>query len=92
MSPFSPFYQIFSNKKLFPRVNLQVPNMLSSGEVMMMTGYSPFSEPNYDIYIHTIAINPNNNNNDNGGNNTNNNTNSNNTNNNNNRNNNGNNS
>ena len=63
MSPFSPFYQIFSNKKLFPRVNLQVPNILSSGEVMMMTGYSPFSEPNYDIYIHTIAVNPNNNNN-----------------------------
>ena len=60
MSPFSPFYQIFSNKKLFPRVNLQVPNILSSGEVMMMTGYSPFSEPNYDIYIHTIAVNPNN--------------------------------
>ena len=30
---------------------------------MMMTGYSPFSEPNYDIYIHTIAVNPNNNNN-----------------------------
>ena len=63
MSPFSPFYQIFSNKTLFPRVNLQVPNILSSGEVMMMTGYSPFSEPNYDIYIHTIAVNPNNNNN-----------------------------
>ena len=63
MSPFSPFYQIFSNKKLFPRVNLQVPNILSSGEVMMMTGYSPFSEPNYDIYIHTIAVNPNSNNN-----------------------------
>ena len=63
MSPFSPFYQIFSNKKLFPRVSLQVPNMLSSGEVMMMTGYSPFSEPNYDIYIHTIAVNPNSNNN-----------------------------
>ena len=63
MSPFSPFYQVFSNKKLFPRVNLQVPNILSSGEVMMMTGYSPFSEPNYDIYIHTIAVNPNNNNN-----------------------------
>ena len=66
MSPFSPFYQIFSNKKLFPRVNLQVPNILSSGEVMMMTGYSPFSEPNYDIYIHTIAVNPNNNNNNEG--------------------------
>ena len=44
ISPFSPFYQIFSNKKLFPRVHLQVPNILSSGEVMLMTGYSPFPE------------------------------------------------
>ena len=60
ISPFSPFYQIFSNKKLFPRVNLQVPTMLPPGEVIMMTGYSPFPETNLDIYIHTIApSNPN---------------------------------
>lgn len=60
ISPFSPFYQIFVNKRLFPRVNLQIPTILPPGEVMMMTGYSPFSETNFDIYIHTIAVNPNN--------------------------------
>ena len=65
ISPLSPFYQIFSNKKLFPRVNLQVPIILSPGEVMMMTGYSPFSEPNFDVYIRTIAVSPNENNNNN---------------------------
>ena len=73
ISPFSPFYQVFSNKKLFPRVNLQVPNILSSGEVMMMTGYSPFSEPSFDVYIRTIAVEPNENNNNNRNNNSNNN-------------------
>ena len=78
ISPFSPFYQIFSNKKLFPRVVLQVPNILSSGEVMLMTGYSPFPEQNYDIYIRTIAVSPNNNENNNRNNNNNNNNNSNN--------------
>ena len=71
ISPFSPFYQIFSNKKLFPRVILQVPNILSSGEVMMMTGYSPFPEQNFDVYIRTIAVSPSNPNN-NGNNNNNN--------------------
>ena len=76
ISPFSPFYQIFSNKKLFPRVNLQVPNILSPGEVMMMTGYSPFSEPSIDVYIRTVAVSPNENNN-NSNNNINNNNNSN---------------
>ena len=60
ISPSSPFYQVFSNKKLFPRVNLQVPTMLPPGEVIMMTGYSPFPESNFDIYIHTISVNPNN--------------------------------
>ena len=55
ISPLSPFYQIFSNKKLFPRVNLQVPTILPPGEVIMMTGYSPFPETNFDIYIHTIS-------------------------------------
>ena len=71
ISPLSPFYQIFSNKKLFPRVNLQIPTMLPPGEVMMMTGYSPFSEPNFDIYIHTISVNPNNRNENEGNNNSN---------------------
>ena len=73
ISPFSPFYQIFSNKKLFPRVNLQVPNILSPGEVMMMTGYSPFSEPSIDVYIRTVAVSPNENNNNSSNNNNNNN-------------------
>ena len=77
ISPFSPFYQIFSNKKLFPRVHLQVPNILSSGEVMMMTGYSPFPEQNFDVYIRTIAVSPNNNENNNNSNNNNNNSNNN---------------
>ena len=76
ISPFSPFYQIFVNKRLFPRVNLQIPTLLPPGEVMMMTGYSPFSETNFDIYIHTIAVNPNNRN-ENGENNNNNNSNTN---------------
>ena len=83
ISPFSPFYQIFSNKKLFPRVNLQVPIILSPGEVMMMTGYSPFAEPNFDVYIRTIAVSPNENNNNNNSNNNNSNNTSNNNNNNN---------
>ena len=80
ISPLSPFYQIFSNKKLFPRVNLQVPTILPPGEVIMMTGYSPFPETNFDIYIHTISgpienggNNNNTNENNNNGNNSNNN-------------------
>ena len=60
ISPLSLFYQIFSNKRLFPRVNLQIPTILPPGEVIMMTGYSPFPESNFDIYIHTISGNPNN--------------------------------
>ena len=69
ISPLSPFYQTFSNKKLFPRVNMQIPTMLPPGEVIMMTGYSPFPEPNLDIYIHTISENPNQNNENEGNNN-----------------------
>ena len=69
ISPSSPFYQIFSNRKLFPRVNLQIPTMLPPGEVIMMTGYSPFPETNFDIFIHTISVNPNNGNENDGNNN-----------------------
>ena len=29
--------------------------MLPPGEVIMMTGYSPFPETNLDIFIHTIS-------------------------------------
>ena len=65
ISPFSPFYQISSNKKLFPRFNFQVPIMLSPGEVIIMTGYSPFLG-NLDIFIHN---NPFGNPNESGGNN-----------------------
>ena len=43
---------------------------------MMMTGYSPFSEPSIDVYIRTVAVSPNENNN-NSNNNINNNNNSN---------------
>ena len=77
ISPLSLFYKIFSNKKLFPRVNLQIPTMLPPGEVIMMTGYSPFPESNFDIYIHTISINPNNRNENEENNNNNNNSNNN---------------
>ena len=84
ISPLSPFYQTFSNKKLFPRVNMQIPTMLPPGEVIIMTGYSPFPEPNLDIYIHTISENPNQNNENEGNNNNNSNNNRSNTNNNNN--------
>ena len=45
---------------------MQIPTILPSGEVIMMTGYSPFPETNFDIYIHTISV-PN----ENGGNNNN---------------------
>ena len=69
ISPSSPFYQTFSNRKLFPRVNLQIPTMLPPGEVIMMTGYSPFPETNFDIFIHTISVNPNNGNANDGNNN-----------------------
>ena len=73
ISPLSPFYQTFSNKKLFPRVHMQIPTMLPPGEVIMMTGYSPFPEPNLDIYIHTISESPNEGQNNNNNNNSNNN-------------------
>ena len=40
---------------------------------MMMTGYTPYSEPNFDIYVHTIISNPRNNDNTNNNQNNNNN-------------------
>ena len=45
---------------------MQIPTILPFGEVIMMTGYSPFPETNFDIYIHTNSV-PN----ENGGNNNN---------------------
>ena len=88
VGPSSHIAQLISNQNLFPKVNLQVPGLLSPGEVMMMTGYTPYSEPNFDIYVHTIISNPRNNDNNNNQNNNNNNQNSNNLNSNNNQNNN----
>ena len=87
VGPSSHIAQLISNQNLFPKVNLQIPSLLSPGEVMMMTGYTPYSEPNFDIYVHTIISNPRNNeqnnNNNNNNNNSNNNSNNNNSNNNN---------
>ena len=53
------------NRKFFPRVNLQISSLLSPGEVMMMTGFTPNNEPNFDIYVHTIVSNPRRNSNNN---------------------------
>ena len=76
VGPSSHIAKLISNQNLFPKVNLQVPGLLSSGEVMMMTGYTPYSEPNFDIYVHTIISNPRNNDNTNNNQNNNNNNNS----------------
>ena len=73
VGPSSYIAQLISNQNLFPKVNLQVPSLLSPGEVMMMTGYTPYSEPNFDIYVHTIISNPRNNDNTNNNQNNNNN-------------------
>ena len=73
VGPSSHIAKLISNQNLFPKVNLQVPGLLSSGEVMMMTGYTPYSEPNFDIYVHTIISNPRNNDNTNNNQNNNNN-------------------
>ena len=40
--------------------------MLPPGEFIMMTGYSPFPETNFDIFIHTISVNTNGRNNNEG--------------------------
>ena len=40
-----------NNFDSFPKINLQVPSMLSPGEVGMMNGYNTYSEPNIDMYI-----------------------------------------
>lgn len=44
-----------NNFEGFPKVNLQVPSMLSPGEVAMINGISPYAEPNIDIYVHTLV-------------------------------------
>jgi len=41
-----------------PKINLQVPSLLSPGESLIQNGYNPFPEPNIDIYVHTL-VNPN---------------------------------
>ena len=45
---------IYEKDYLFPKINLQIPSILSSGEVLIMTGYSPFADQNFDIYLHTF--------------------------------------
>jgi hypothetical protein len=37
------------------KVNLQVPSILSSGEVAMLSGFNPYSESSVDIYVHTLV-------------------------------------
>lgn len=44
-----------NNFEGFPRINLQVPSMLSPGEVAMINGINPYNEPNIDIYVHTLV-------------------------------------
>ena len=65
VSPHSNIMQFIMNRKFFPRVNLQISSLLSPGEVMMMTGFTPNNEPNFDIYVHTIVSNPRRNSNNN---------------------------
>jgi hypothetical protein len=50
-----------SNFDLYPKINLQIPSLLSPGEVIMFNGFSPLNEPNIDIYVHTLVTsnNPN---------------------------------
>ncbi len=43
------------NMDIYPKINLQIPSMLSPGEVAMMGGYSPYPESNIDIYVHTLV-------------------------------------
>ena len=47
------------NMDSFPKINLQVPSMLSPGEVVMYNGYNSLLEPNIDIYVHTLVSNNN---------------------------------
>jgi hypothetical protein len=44
-----------SNMDMLPKVNLQVPSMLSPGEIAMINGYNPYSENSVDIYVHTLV-------------------------------------
>jgi hypothetical protein len=44
----------------FPKINLQVPSMLSPGEIVMYNGYNSYLEPNIDIYVHTLVSSNNN--------------------------------
>lgn len=45
--------QIYSDA--FPKINLQVPSLLSPGETFLQNGINPYPEPNIDIYVHTLV-------------------------------------
>ena len=64
--------KLINYKNIFPYVNLVAPALLCAGEVMMITGYSPFPDTNFDIYLHTMEPSRNNNRNRNNQNNNNN--------------------
>ena len=57
ISPSSQISELISKETYFPKINIQVPTILSSGEVIMMTGYGPYSQSNFDIYVHTLNTN-----------------------------------
>lgn len=56
ISPHSPNQQMI-NFDSFPKINLQIPSMLSPGEIALMNE-TPYLEPNIDIYVHHTLITP----------------------------------
>jgi hypothetical protein len=44
-----------SHADTFPKINLQVPSLLSPGETLLQSGINAFPEPNIDIYVHTLV-------------------------------------
>lgn len=48
----SQINQIITNEVSFPKMNLQTPSLLSPGEVMLLTGYQPYSQSNFEVFVH----------------------------------------
>ena len=48
----SQINQIITNEASFPKMNLQTPSLLSPGEVMLLTGYQPYSQSNFEVFVH----------------------------------------
>ena len=48
----SQINQIITNEVSFPKTNLQTPSLLSPGEVMLLTGYQPYSQSNFEVFVH----------------------------------------